>query len=174
MLAQKMSDGVDGVLVCLGVLSVRSSGLSLFITGDGEGGGCGESLRFRSFGGIMFSSCDLSASVLGADLAAFCLSLLRVFVGAVSSFSPLAFWMSVCFSELVCVFVVVRVFLPGLFLLFFLVSATFVFSVFSPMWVGSFSTGLSSIFWFGQWVTLVRKLLLVLGFSAVSAFCSCL
>ena len=32
-----MSDGVDGVLVCLGILSVRSSGLSLFVIGDVKG-----------------------------------------------------------------------------------------------------------------------------------------
>ena len=38
MLAQKMSNSVDVVLVCLGVLSVRSSGLSLFVTRDRKGG----------------------------------------------------------------------------------------------------------------------------------------
>ena len=73
------------------ILSVRSSGLSLFVTRDREGGGCGESLRFRLFCGSMFSSCDLSASMLDANLATFCFSLLRVFVGAVSFFSLLAF-----------------------------------------------------------------------------------
>ena len=38
MLAQKMSNSVDVVLVCLGVLFVRSSRLSLFVTRDREGG----------------------------------------------------------------------------------------------------------------------------------------
>jgi hypothetical protein len=39
---RNMSDGVLGVL---GDLFVRSVGPSFFAAGDGEGGGCGESLR---------------------------------------------------------------------------------------------------------------------------------
>jgi hypothetical protein len=33
------SKDMAGVLVCWGILSVRSRGLSLLVTGDGEGGG---------------------------------------------------------------------------------------------------------------------------------------
>ena len=63
--------------------------------------------------------------------------------------------MSVCFFELILYFCCYLSVLTWPFpLVFFLISVMFVFFIFSLMWVGSFSTGLSSIFWFGQWVTI--------------------
>lgn len=97
MPVRKMLVGVAGVFICWGVLSVRSRGLFWFVMGDGEGGGCGESSRVLAVvAGYVSSICVLSESVLGADLADFCPSFLKVFVGAAASvsFSLTAFCVS--------------------------------------------------------------------------------
>lgn len=52
MLVRKISVGVEGVFICCGVLSVRSRGPSLFVAGDGEVGGWGESPRLASSIGV--------------------------------------------------------------------------------------------------------------------------
>src|SRR5713101_1074826 len=90
-LGRKMSVGVVGVLSCCEGLSASSIGPSFFVAGDGEGGSWGESLGKAV---AVVSSCVLSVRVLGADLADFCPSFRRDFVGAAvsASFSLPMFW----------------------------------------------------------------------------------